>query len=150
MKIYLGLWALFFKCIRITPLESKKPSPKEIIPLPLLSSSIEFWRSLKTVIRRHLLGGIKYPWMFMLGIEWKCCISHFFQGASQVVLVVENPTANAWDVRERFDPSLRGIPMAEGTATHSSILVWRILWAKEPGLFWATVHRVTKSQTQLK
>ena len=52
--------------------------------------------------------------------------------------------------RWRFNPSLRKISMEEGTATHSSILVWRIPWAKEPGLFWATVHTVTKSQTQLK
>ena len=32
-------------------------------------------------------------------------------------------------------------------ATHSSILPWEIPWAEEPG--WATVHRITKSQTQL-
>ena len=33
-------------------------------------------------------------------------------------------------------------------ATHSSILAWRIQWTEEPGQ--ATVHGVTKSQTQLK
>ena len=32
-------------------------------------------------------------------------------------------------------------------ATHSSILTWRLSWTEEPG--WATVHGVTKSQTQL-
>ena len=32
--------------------------------------------------------------------------------------------------------------------THSSILAWIIPWTEEPGR--ATVHRVSKSQTQLK
>ena len=33
-------------------------------------------------------------------------------------------------------------------ATHSNILVWRI--PMDRGAWWATVHKVTKSQTQLK
>ena len=36
-------------------------------------------------------------------------------------------------------------PLEKEMATHSSILAWRIPWTEEPG--WATVHRVTKSQT---
>ena len=36
-------------------------------------------------------------------------------------------------------------PMEEGMATHFSILSWRIPWTEE-----ATIHRVTKEQTQLK
>ena len=32
-------------------------------------------------------------------------------------------------------------------ATHYNILLWRIPWT---GLWWATVHRVAKSLTQLK
>ena len=39
-------------------------------------------------------------------------------------------------------------PLEEGVAIHSSILAWRIPWREEPGR--ATVHRVTKSQTQQK
>ena len=39
-------------------------------------------------------------------------------------------------------------PLEEGMATHSSILAWRILM--ERGAWRATVHGVTKSQTQLK
>ena len=39
-------------------------------------------------------------------------------------------------------------PLKEGMATHSSILGWRIPWTEEPG--GQTVHRVPKSQTQLK
>ena len=38
-------------------------------------------------------------------------------------------------------------PLEEGVATHSSILAWRI--PMDRGAWWATVHGVTKSQTQL-
>ena len=37
-------------------------------------------------------------------------------------------------------------PLEEGMATHSSILAWRIPLVR--GAWWATVHGVTKSQTQ--
>ena len=38
----------------------------------------------------------------------------------------------------------------EGMATHSSILAWRIPWTEAHYSWWAIVHRVIKSQTQLK
>ena len=38
-------------------------------------------------------------------------------------------------------------PLEEGMATHSSVLAWRI--PMDRGAWWATVHRVAKSQTQL-
>ena len=38
-------------------------------------------------------------------------------------------------------------PLEEGLATHSSILAWRISMHRRA--WWATVHRVTKSQTRL-
>ena len=38
-------------------------------------------------------------------------------------------------------------PLEEGKATHSSILAWRI--STDRGAWWATVHGVTKSRTQL-
>ena len=41
----------------------------------------------------------------------------------------------------------RGDPAEEGMAIHSSNLAWRILM--DIGAWWATVHGVTKSQTQL-
>ena len=37
--------------------------------------------------------------------------------------------------------------LEEGMATHSSILAWRI--PGDRGAWWATVHRIAKSQTQL-
>ena len=39
-------------------------------------------------------------------------------------------------------------PLEEDMATHSSILAWRI--PMDRGAWWATVHRVAKSQTRLK
>ena len=36
-------------------------------------------------------------------------------------------------------------PLAEGMATHSNILAWRIPWTEEPG--GVTVHKVTKRRT---
>ena len=36
-------------------------------------------------------------------------------------------------------------PLAEGMATHSSILAWRI--PKDRGVWQATIHRVAKSRT---
>ena len=75
--------------------------------------------------------------------------------------MVKNLHANAGDKKVQF----LGweAPMEQGTATHSSILAWRILWTEETGRLqsigldtgnWqATLlcnHGVTKSQTRLK
>ena len=38
-------------------------------------------------------------------------------------------------------------PLEKGMATHSNILAWRM--PRDRGAWWAAVHRVTKSQTQL-
>ena len=54
-------------------------------------------------------------------------------GASQVALMVKNPSANVGD-KERQVRFLGGEdPLEEGMATHSSILAWRIPWTEEPG-----------------
>jgi len=42
-------------------------------------------------------------------------------------LVVKNPPAKAGDVRDA------GLIPEKGTATHSSILAWRITWTQDPG-----------------
>ena len=68
--------------------------------------------------------------------------------ASQVAIVVKNPSANAGDIRDASSvPGLED-PLEEGMAIHSSILVWRI--HMDRGAWRAIVHGVTKSQTQLK
>ena len=39
-------------------------------------------------------------------------------------------------------------PLEEGTATHSSILAWRIPWTEEPGGLWSTgTQRVGHDQS---
>ena len=55
-------------------------------------------------------------------------------GASQVVLMVKNPSANAEDIRDMGSiPGAERSPEGESMATHSSILTWRIPWMEEPG-----------------
>ena len=47
--------------------------------------------------------------------------------------MVKNPSANAGDVKDSgLIPGLVISP-GEGTATHSSILAWRIPWTEETG-----------------
>ena len=58
---------------------------------------------------------------------------------------VKNPSAK----QETWVQSLgREDPLEEGIATHSSVLAWRIPMDK--GAWWARVHGVAKSQTQMK
>ena len=58
--------------------------------------------------------------------------------------MVKNPP----EIRETWVQSLGwDDPLEEGMATHSSILAWRIPLNR--GTWWAIVHGVAKSQTQL-
>ena len=55
-------------------------------------------------------------------------------GASQVALVVKKPPTYLQETEETQVRSLgQEDPLEEGMATHSSILAWRIPWAKESG-----------------
>ena len=66
-------------------------------------------------------------------------------GATQLVLVVKNPAANAGNTRDADSiPKSGRHPLEEGMATHSSILTWRISWIEEAGEL--TVHSFAKSQ----
>ena len=67
------------------------------------------------------------------------------KGASQVVLVVKKPPANAGDVRDTGSIPVWEDPLEEGIALHSSILAWRS--PMDRGAWWATVHEFAKSQT---
>ena len=66
------------------------------------------------------------------------CISlgtfSLFEGIYFEMLVVNNPPANAGDIRDvgSIPESGRSL-LEEGMATHSSILAWRIPWTEEPG-----------------
>ena len=56
---------------------------------------------------------------------------------------------NLLAMQEMWDRSLGWEdPLEKEMATHSSILGWRIFMDR--GTWWATVHRVTESQTGLK
>ena len=48
-------------------------------------------------------------------------------------LVVKRLPARAGDTETRAQSLGREDPLEEGTATHSSILAWRVSWTKEPG-----------------
>ena len=50
-----------------------------------------------------------------------------------VVLVIKNSPASAGDIRNTGSILGSEDLLEEGTATHSSILAWRITWAEEPG-----------------
>ena len=65
--------------------------------------------------------------------------------ASQVVLLVMDLPARRLK-RRGFNPRVRKIPWRR-SATHSSILAWRIPWTEEPG---GLQSMVSQSQTQLK
>ena len=83
-------------------------------------------------------------YVFILWVE-SIYLHIYVSWASQVVLEVKNPPANAGDIkRPRFDL------LEEGMATHSSILAWRIPWAEEPGgLQSMGSQRVRHSQSNL-
>ena len=54
-------------------------------------------------------------------------------GASQVAPVVKNLSANAEVVRDVGSIPGQEDSLEEGTATHSSILAWKMPWAEESG-----------------
>ena len=73
-----------------------------------------------------------------------------------MVLAVNNPRANAGDVRDAGSIPGSGRspgqedPLVEGMATHSSILAWRIPWTEEPGgLRPIGLHKVRHERSDL-
>ena len=66
---------------------------------------------------------------------------------SLMALVVKNPPAMQ-ETQEMWVRSLgREDPLEEGTAAHSSMLAWRILWTEETGRLQS---RGSQSQTRLR
>ena len=64
------------------------------------------------------------------------------KGISQVVLVVNNPPANAGDIRTLDSiPGSGRSPGGGHTATHSSSLAWKIPWTEEPGGLQSKGHK---------
>ena len=70
-----------------------------------------------------------------------------FDGASQVALMVENPPANAGDLRDAGSIPGSGRSPGEG---HGNPLQYSCLEnPMDRGAWWATAHGVAKSQTRL-
>ena len=74
-------------------------------------------------------------------------IPHMRVGASQVALVIKNPSTDAGDVRDTGSIPGLGRSLEEGTATRSSIPAWNPM---DRGAWWDTVHGVTKTGTHLR
>ena len=68
--------------------------------------------------------------------------------ASQVVLVVKNPPANAGDIRDAG--LIPGLGRSPGGGHGNPTLVFLLGEPMDRGTWWATVHEVTKSPTRLK
>ena len=62
--------------------------------------------------------------------HWVFSFLKVYNGASLVAQSVKNPPA-LQETQVRFLG--RVDPLQEGTATHSSVLAWRIPWTEEPG-----------------
>ena len=83
----------------------------------------------------HFIGA---EWIYNVvivsGVQQSDSVTHMHvSGASQVVLVIKDPPANAGDARD-----MGSIPgwvrsWEKKMATHSSILAWKIPWTEEPG-----------------
>ena len=100
--------------------------------------------SLTTLFYFLLLPFLFINWFILEYIALECCVrfcctakwvshTHTYIWASQVVLVVKNPTANAGDLRDAASIPGSGRSPVEEMATHFSILAWRIPWTKESG-----------------
>ena len=62
-----------------------------------------------------------------------CCICYCRTRASQVVLLVKNPSTNPGDIRDIGSIPRSGRSPTGEHSYHSSILAWRIPWTEEPG-----------------
>ena len=67
---------------------------------------------------------------------------------AQVVLVVKNPPTNAGDVRDKS--SIPGSERSPGGGHGNPLQYSRLENLMDGRAWWATVHGVRKSQTQLK
>ena len=68
--------------------------------------------------------------------------------ASQVVLVVKNPPVNAGDIRD--SDLIPGLGRSPGGGNGFPLQYSCLENPMDRGAWWATIHRVAKSQTQMK
>ena len=67
---------------------------------------------------------------------------------SQMARVGKNPPANAGDRRDVGSSLGQEDPLEKETATHSSILAWRIPWTEEPGGLYSPWGRKESDMTE--
>ena len=115
-------WELRYPmCCRVWP---KKPQTSPVFTeyLPFIEHS----RSWKRLTFSLYSGNVQFSWICR---TYSAAVGH---GASQVMLVIKSPPANAGDLK-MWVQSLGGEdPIEQGMAAHSSILAWRIPWTEEP------------------
>ena len=102
--------------------------------------------------KKKIINLLKTFMFFTLKTTKHCCeklkVFYDFNVAPQLVIVVKNPPANAGDSREAG--SIPGLGRSPGGGC-SNLLQYSCLEnSMDRGAWWATVHRVAKSQTQLK
>ena len=101
--------------------------------------------------KKKIINLLKTFMFLILKTTKHCCeklkVFYYFNVAPQVVIVVKNPPANAGDSREAgYVPGL-GRPPGGG---YGNPLQYSCLEnSMYRGAWWATVHGITKSQTQL-
>ena len=88
-------------------------------------------RERERVVHRGLPGGDSTTFMSLswpLDTEWLLLSLGFPGGASGKELACQRRRCETWVRSLGWED-----PLEEGTATNSSILVWRIPWTEEPG-----------------
>ena len=98
------------------------------------ASKVRFWRGLSVWLTDlHLLivssRGRERKQSFSFS-SYKATNS--ISGASQVLLVVKNPPANAADIRDTVPSLGQEDPLEKEMATYSIILAWRVACTEEP------------------
>ena len=96
-------------------------------------------RGLRVLRKRGTPQGIHCP-VFEVSTLW---ILGFLSGSEG-----KESACNAWNTEMWVQSLGQEDPLERGMATHSNILAWRI--PMDRGAWWATVHRVAQSWTQLK
>ena len=101
-------------------------------------------RTLKSLLQ-HYSSKASSALNLLYGPTLTSVYDYWKKQASLVAQMVKNPPAmlETWVQSLGWEDSLK-----EGMVTHSSILAWTIPMDK--GAWCATVHRISKSQTQLK
>ena len=86
--------------------------------------------------------------MYVIAVLWDFPLIYSNYGASQVALVVENPSANAGDIRNAG--SIPGSGISPGVGHSNPFQYCCLKNSTDRRAWWAVVRGVVKSQTRLK